>query len=212
MRMILVIVACIVVLLSVYSFAPDLLPWFKRDAEIPQAWKIYRNDTYGYSFAYPRNGQLEAYTPQVIALASTTPQESSTVAEVSVIEASEGVSYTNFEDFLYERTRLMCAADGPEVSISCTTVQQEQRFENSAGISGVVYYLEEIHTSLRDNSISSTSVEGPFFAFDLSTTVPRQQFLALVIHPPIPLTPDAVDNELLRTIANSVELHKVKTR
>jgi len=210
MKAILGIVVVIAVVIVLYLFAPQIFPWNRTQAlNVPENHLAYRSAAYGFSFAYPEEYEALEYTEENVAIGRSTPQGFDALVEVRLMQSTDGVTYTNYEDFLYERARLACAADGPNESISCTTVQREEAFENESGLTGTLFYLEEVHTNLTDNSIT-TSVEGPFLAFNLSANAPEDQFMALIIHPPVTLSPETVNTDLIRSIANSVVADQVR--
>jgi hypothetical protein len=173
---------------------------------------VYQSEDYGFSFVVPESLGLNEYLPTSIAVGTSTADGGfASVADVDVIESDPATTYESFDDFLHNRTEIMCAADGPGASISCTGVEQEQSFETTGGLSGTVYYLKEETKDLATGEIA-TAGKGPFFAFNISANNPGHTFTALVVHAPVALPADQVDSELIRSIAESVKINKIDTR
>jgi hypothetical protein len=172
---------------------------------------VYQSEDYGFSFVVPESLGLNEYLPTSIAVGTSTADGGfASVADVDVIESDPATTYESFDDFLHNRTEIMCAADGPTASINCTGIEQEQSFETAGGLSGTVYYLKEETKDLGTGEVT-TAGKGPFFAFNISANNPGHTFTALVVHTPIALPADEVDSELIRGIAESVEINKVDT-
>jgi hypothetical protein len=127
------------------------------------------------------------------------------VLEVSVLTTEDDETiYETYNDFLYARAESMCAADGPRETINCVGLEQVQQFTTASGISGTVFYLTEERRELATGATMRNG-KGPFFAFNMSDLHPEERYTALVIRPPIALAADAVDSNLIRSVAESVE-------
>lgn len=172
----------------------------------------YREESrYGYSFQFPAQYDLLEYGFENVSIGTRTEGGIDAVAEVVIHTAATTTEYASFEDFVYGESRLACAADSPTETINCTEVEQVQPFTTGTGLSGAIFYLAETRRNLSTGT-TARSGKGPFIAFNLSAHVPEYQYTALVVRPPVVLAPDAVDTELLRDIADTLELIPVEER
>lgn len=166
--------------------------------------QVHVNDTYGYSFEYSSNLEKLEYSDQALALGQLTEGGIDAQVEVQVFESEDGSENLSFEEFMLERLMMMCAADGPSMSRECTSVAQQQPFMTGAGVSGEEFYLEETTTHFSDNT-TTTDRKGPFYTFNISDNTPGKQAM-LVVYSPIALPPDQVDAEVVRAVAESVQV------
>jgi len=169
----------------------------------------YTSETYGYSFVYPDSLDVQEYTPEHVALGRRQVEDGfDAVVEAGVFTA-DGDSAVAFDDFVVDRARTLCAADGPRTSMRCTDVEQRTPFTTATGLTGEVFYLKHETVDIASGAIDSVSGRGPFFVFQLSANAPAA---ALIIRPPTNLAPDDVDSELVRQIANSIRIDRVEQR
>jgi hypothetical protein len=64
-----------------------------------------------------------------------------------------------------QRARLACAADGPELAMQCTDVQQREPFTSEHGVEGRVFHLRHVTTRPPTDEVVEIGSRGPFFAF-----------------------------------------------
>jgi hypothetical protein len=169
----------------------------------------YSSDLYGYSFTYPSQLEMREYTPdsQVVGeLSGDTVEPDAAIT----IQTSDGLDedYEGFEDFAVDRLKLMCAADGPHLTINCTEVDSMERFTTSAGLTGTKYYLTQEETNLETSEVASTR-RGPFYVFNISANS-ESDLAALIVHVPIAQPEDQVNESLIDTIVQSIEIEKVE--
>ena len=162
----------------------------------------YENETYGYSFSYPRDYTVKEYTGEYVSVGIEEGESFTSVADISLHESVEEGVYANFDAFLLERGRTLCAADGPDQSISCTEVTKSTPFTSSAGVGGY-----EVYFTLEESTYSTgevkTSTFGPVYAFDASAKTPDAEFSALLIHQPLPAFLEGEGHTAVTQIADS---------
>lgn len=168
------------------------------------------NPAYGYAFQYPDTLDFHAYSSDDVAIGRKTEDGFTAVLEAGVFKAEDD-SPAAYEDFVADRARTLCAADGPGTSLRCTDVQQRIPFETETGLTGSAFYLKHETVDVASGTVSAQSGRGPFFVFNLSANVPSARHAVLIIRPPIVLEPDAVDSELIRRVASSLRIEKVET-
>jgi len=168
------------------------------------------NPAYGYAFRYPDTLDFHVYTPDDVALGRETEDGFTAVLEAGVFKAEDD-SPAAYEDFVADRARTLCAADGPGTSLRCTDVQQRVPFETETGLTGDVFYLKHETVDVASGTVSAQSGRGPFFVFNLSANVPTARHAVLIIRPPVTLEPDAIDSEWVRRVASRVRIDKIET-
>src|SRR5690606_32807677 len=98
-------------------------------------------------------------------------------AEVVVAQSGEEGGYENFNAYLFDTARNMCAADGPTGTMYCEAIVNEESFTTDTGLSGTRFYL----TRIQENFTTGARIEdefGPFIAFNLQANVPDSDFSA----------------------------------
>jgi hypothetical protein len=171
------------------------------------ALEEYHNVAYGYTVRFPDTLQVHVYAAEHLVLGS---------ALNDVFDASVQLGRTparpdeprpaSCEAFAEQQARLLCAADGPGMTARCTDVIARSRFRTNEGLEGVVFRLRHEVVSLPDYELIEESSRGPFHALDLSQQVPNAWFATLLVHPPMIVPPDRVDEQLLRDVARGVRL------
>jgi len=156
--------------------------------------QTYHNSVYGYSLIYPRDLQLEEYSPDNASFGST--------AEVRVVSIT-GTPGTQFIDAVTEHMSMLCAADGPQTSFNCTGAGQVQPFTSDSDVQGFTFYLNGELRNLADNSTTAVG-KGPYFAFPLKSSAAGS--LVLVVHPPLNQSAGEADSSLIRSIAETVQV------
>lgn len=160
----------------------------------------YRSDEYGFQFSYPDSLDLLEYTPAIIALGHRQGDGFDAVVENVLELADEGT----FEEYAVDRARTSCAADGPDLSLSCTDVLDPQPFAATSGREGIVFRLRHLTTRPGGTPVLETGTRGPFYALDASDMV-DSPVAVLLVRPPAVLEPEEVDEQLLGEVAASVD-------
>ena len=162
----------------------------------------YRSPSSAFSFDYPDSLSLRPYGPSFVSVGREQGQTFISAAEVGV---EEGES-ESFEAFAVERARVSCAADGPDLSLQCTTVQMLQPVSTANGLEGIAFYLEHVATRPGSGEVVETGGRGPFFFFDLSPAGQGGAHRAIFVRAPAVLPPEEVDSEMIRGIAQSLQV------
>ncbi len=171
--------------------------------------QTYTSDTYGFSFDIAAGYTYKEYTDEIIAIGNPVGQDGfDAVAEVNVVKSGGEGGYHSFNDFLFETSRNICAADGPGATIYCDKIMQRESYTTESGLESTRFYLNRVHENL-DTGEKAESAFGPLFAFNIAANTPESKFSALVVRPPANLTSGEIDAELVQNIADSVHVDKV---
>lgn len=137
----------------------------------------YANTNYGYSLGYPANLQLKAYNPEnaTIGLISgsgdtETVDGKTAVRIISADNAAEKKS--KLEDFIFQKVKLLCDADGGGVSVSCPKKLSLKPLALASGLNGYTLTLQKEEKSIGPEAFD-TKGEAVFFVIDLSTANQR---------------------------------------
>lgn len=170
----------------------------------------YQSDTHGFSIQYPDTLDIRVYSPEHLDIGRMIADEFESEAQVGLYFSLPGEPRpASFADFAHDRARMLCAADGPRLSLECTAVERASRFETEDGPRGEVFYLRHETLDVSTGEVVEVSGRGPFFALDLSLQVPDTEFAVLLVHPPVVRDPAEVDAGLVRRIARSARLAAV---
>lgn len=203
-----VTIAVILAVFAVFAF----FAWqhTKTDLLIPEGMHGYESDTYQFSFEAPARYDIKTYTDQSIAIGDRTSDGGfKSVSDVLVIEAGDD-PYVSFGAFIESQLTLMCAADGPEASISCTDVASSEPFVAEGGLPGMKYVLTEETRILADDSVTERKA-GPFYVFDVSSENPGKGLVAVVVRVPMASSGAAEEVEVAEGIARTVETSTYRT-
>lgn len=216
MKAIITILVLVIIAVGIYLYARDrgVGPADTPDTagtSTTTEMRVYTNQDYGFFFEYPPQFAVQEFNPEHVAIGSSTADGFNSVAEVTVLLDEDETTYGSYEQFLADRARVMCAADGPEATIGCTDIERESAFESTSGLTGVEFYLVEQTRNLQTGTTTSAS-KGPFYAFNLAANATGTPYAALIVHPPIAAPEDAVNAALIRSIARSVQINRTPTR
>lgn len=175
--------------------------------------QLYQSERYGFGFEIPEGYEYFEYVPEVIAIGvpNVNGEGFDSQVDVRLYTAGEDVGYERYEDFLFETLRNSCAADGPSETIYCEEVERHQPFTTSSDISGEVMYLSRTQENFSTGAMTQDGF-GPHFVFNVSANVPNAQFAVLVVGAPAYLSADEVNSELVRQVAESVQIDRVTAR
>lgn len=171
----------------------------------------YASERYGFAFSWPAPYELYEYAPESIAIGMPDGEGFSSVADVRLYSAGEDIGYESFDAFITETLRNMCAADGPNESISCDRVERREPFTSDHGATGEHVYLARVHRDLTTGATASEEF-GPVFVFDVSENAPPLEFAALVIQPPAHSATTTVNNDVVHAVAASLRVHAARTQ
>lgn len=164
----------------------------------------YVSERYGFSFAFPDSLDLREYIPESISVGRADGEAFDARAEV-VVERGDG---DDFESFVLERARVACAADGPDRSLSCGRGTEQQPFTTAEGVAGTVYWLEHRTTRPGTGEVLELGDYGPIYMVELpgNQAPEAATHLALIVRAPVALSPEEVDESLIREIAESIRV------
>lgn len=144
----------------------------------------YTNSNYGYSLEYPAALQLKAYNPEnaTIGLISgsgdtETVDGKTALRAVSADNAAE--KKMKFDDFVFQKVKLLCDADGGGVSVSCPKKLSLKPLELASKLDGYALTLQKEEKSIGPEAFDTKS-DAVFFVIDLSTANQRS---ILVVYP-----------------------------
>lgn len=186
------------------SSQPAGLPEQHQPLPSEQHTTLYNNATYHYQVAYPDNFQLKEYNKEnaVIGTIDTVNGEENVNGKVNltVITAKTAAEKkAKLEDFLFDRVKLLCDADGGGVSVRCPKKISLTSLAIPSGLPAYTLTLQrEEHTVGPEASVLTD--ESVFLAVDISS---GEQKTILVIYP----VGDGTD-ELAKAIAQSTSRHE----
>lgn len=171
----------------------------------PVTHETYTNATYGYTVSYPAGSSLLEHTPEIVALGSTTPLGVDASVELALVESGGEAGYGSLSEYVFERTRLLCAADGPDETLNCDQVLAQETFTTAQGRAGMELYLRLLHTRFSTGETIAAQF-GPIYAFDMREHVPASPFAVLLIYQPLPSFMAEPHPETVRGVARSFTL------
>jgi hypothetical protein len=205
------IIIILVAIAGVYAFwGKDMRTTDERGNQDQPQTLEYRNDTYGYAFTFPNSVSIQEYTQQTVSVGTPTNGGFDAAADVSVVESGNEGGYENFEAFVFERGRTLCAADGPNESIDCTGIAERNEITTSTGLAAAELYFTLVRTNLQTGD-STESRFGPVYAFNIAPNVPNADFAALLVYQPLASALEQPDAALVRNIAESITIDRVET-
>jgi membrane-bound inhibitor of C-type lysozyme len=173
------------------------------------ATNTYTSGKYGFSFDIAGGYTYKEYTDEIISIGTPVGEDGfDAVAEVHVVKSGGEGGYKSFDDFVFESSRNVCAADGPSATIYCDKVQSKEPYTSPNGLEGIAFYLNRVHEDLSTKE-KAESAFGPLFSFNITANTPDSKFSALVVRPPANLTAEEINSEMVRKIADSVRIDKV---
>lgn len=183
----------------------------ESDNEAIQEMATYQSEEYGFSFTAPAMQDIHEYVPEVVAIGNATANGFETEAEFNVVLSEAEGGYASFEAFLFESTKNMCAADGPNETIYCTDIMNVEEFTTDSGLSGLKFYQHRVY----ENFTTGTKIEdrmGPIYAFDIKANVPDSDFATLIVRPSATLKESEVNNGLIDDLAHNLRIDRVESR
>jgi hypothetical protein len=205
-----IIIVCILLLIAGALWWGHSQPSAALIPSIHTEEKTYQNTQYGYSFAYPSNLQIKEYTPEIVAIGLPTSDDGfTTVTQVDVSTTETGAA--SFEEYVFERSKTLCAADGPNESLSCDTLIRNIPFSTDSGLTGDELYLQLVKKTLSTGTTSTTEF-GPIYALDIGANAPNSSYAALLIYQPLSGYLDTKDADAVTEVAHSLTVQKVEDR
>ncbi|HVS79548.1 MAG TPA: hypothetical protein VHF05_01085 [Candidatus Paceibacterota bacterium] len=199
-----VILAIFIIALAIWlpnrndSSAADRTEQSTAPATPPVA--TYGNTAYGYELDFPPELETRMYSQDDVVFGHKEGDGIDGVAEARVLKTGDAEG-GELENAVIGEMANLCAADGPNESLSCSGADQAgaQAFISDSGLRGFIFYLSgEIKNT---SAGSSTPIEkGPYVAFPLTDGA------TLVIHPPLNKNAKETDASVITQVAKSVRI------
>ncbi|HUO50091.1 MAG TPA: hypothetical protein VMU25_00755 [Candidatus Paceibacterota bacterium] len=154
----------------------------------------YTSTQFRYAFSYPSKYQAHELEPEFVTIGQMQNGSVEGVANVAVLHAQKSEPLPSSEAFIRLVAGLACSQNSAGSAVNCTTVAQSTPFSTQSGLSGEALYFN-----------SNAGKRGPFYAFDISSTIPNE-YAVLLVYPPAQLAQNDADRTLLQNIAQSVQL------
>ena len=191
------IVLGLIFLIGVAGFLIFLKPNDLSTPDHVESAQTYENTVHGFSLSYPSNYSHVAYTPDIATIGHVSEEGVTGVAEARtfIVDDVPGESLT---ETVIKQLAMLCAADGPTGSFSCSDVSRSEAFTTLSGREGTTVYLSgELHEFASDTRTQTE--KGPYVIIPLDT--PNS---VLVVHAPLNQSADEAQADLIIAIAKSV--------
>ncbi len=164
--------------------SPEKTPTTQPEAPVASADDNYTNTNFGYSLTYPASLQLKVYNPEnasigLISGSGDTETVDGKVALRAISAANAAEKKMGMDDFIFQKVKLLCDADGGGVSVSCPKKLSSKPLALTSGLSAYTLTLQKEEKAIGPEAFNTKS-EAVFFVVDLSTA---NQRAILVIHP-----------------------------
>lgn len=167
----------------------------------------YINTIYGYQFQYDSPNTVNEYTPEqmVVGRANATGGFDA-LAGVEVIKSGEETEFESFDEFVTERSKLLCAADGPNETLGCRNVIGTDVVITYKGLSGIRIDLELRYENMTTGQVA-TSTFGSVYAFNIGPNVPDSKYGALILYTPLTVT---TESPIIERILHTLQLSRIE--
>lgn len=176
-------------------FAPFPFPKASPHAEAG----TYRNDVYEYSVIVPDGLDTKEYLPENVVFGHIEGDSVEGIVEARAMTV-RGQAGETFLDAVGRDLANLCAADGPNASISCTGIESSEEFRTN-GLAGTELYLRAELKEFPSGSVTPFA-KGPYFVFQRQSSASGSSIL--VIHAPLNQDADEADAEAIRAVAESL--------
>lgn len=166
--------------------------------------KTYTNSVYKYELSYPSKFDIKEYADDIAAIGTVTKDAVDAVADVRVITA-QGEAGQTMQDAVADQLKNLCAADGPNESLSCTKTLSTEPFTTDHADTGFVLILSGELKDTKSGTVKDVP-QGPYYVLPLATSATISR--VLVIAPPMNRSAREADKTLIQAIAQSVYLTK----
>lgn len=172
----------------------------RKAPEAAVAKPTYENPTLGYSFSYPEEYAVNAYTSEFVGVGKREGEGFLSVADVSLYEGEE---YESFDAFVLDKARTLCAADGPDETINCTDVIDAKPFTAASGLTGNELYLLLAQKTFSTGETKTYSF-GPVYVFPYEKE--GSAFAAIFVYQPLPSFLTESHADIVGGVARSFKL------
>jgi hypothetical protein len=133
--------------------------------------KTYTNARYGYGLHYPAACALRAVAQGEYIDLSCQGRRLPTISVQWLDETgkAERKGATDlWREFMVERAKLSCDADGPDGRVYCKRVERENTWKTANGLRVIELYLRKVRESYGPPVKSTSGTVGPIYAVDIS--------------------------------------------
>jgi hypothetical protein len=166
--------------------------------------KTYKNSVNNFELTYPSDLDIKEYDDDMATIGVVSKDAVDGKADIRVITA-QGEAGQTMEDAVADQLKNLCAADGPESSLSCTTTLSTEPFATEAGDEGFILMLNGELKQIKSGTVESVP-HGPYYVLPLATSATISK--VLVIMPPLNRSAAEADGDLIQAIARSVYFRK----
>jgi hypothetical protein len=133
--------------------------------------KNYTSSRYGYGLSYPASCALKATAEGAYIDVAYQGKRLLTISVRWLDETQKaerkGTSDL-WKEFMVERAKLSCDADGPDGTVYCKKVEQENTWKTTGGLRVIELYLQQRRESYGPPIKITSSTVGPVYAVDIS--------------------------------------------
>ena len=143
---------------------------------------LYDNAEYGFTFEYPSTNELKRFGHgyfDILRDGKILLRGSVEYLSFKIFIRESSPTDDLFLRFARQRCKVPCAADGPDGSTYCDTIETETELVSANGLRVLEFYLTMTRENYAENTTEQTPV-GPVYVVDISR---KNRFLALMISP-----------------------------
>ncbi len=166
--------------------------------------KTYKNSVNNFELTYPADLDVKEYNDDMATIGVVSDDAVDGKADIRVITA-QGEAGQTMQDAVADQLKNLCAADGPESSLSCTTTLSTEPFATDSGDEGFILMLNGELKHIKSGTVESVP-HGPYYVLPLATSATISK--VLVIMPPLNRSSAEADGDLIHAIARSVYFRK----
>lgn len=175
-----------------------LLPSVVENA--PKTEAVYRSEVYEYTVTIPDGLAVKEYLPENVVFGHVTNDAVDGVVEVRAITV-EGKNNEKFIDSVARELANLCAADGPNASLSCIGIEKSEPITSVGGLTGTELFLVGEMKQLPSGETTHIT-KGPYFVFQRQAGVTVSS--VIVIHAPLNQSAAEADVGTIRGVAESL--------
>lgn len=169
---------------SPISISTSDIPESHETIPLNEQHNSFTNSANNFSFEYPQDLQLKNYndTNLTVGNISTSNGEEYIAGKTNltvISESSADDKKMSLEQFIFNKTKILCDADGGGVSVSCPTQKELKQISTVSSLPSYALLLEREEKTFGPEASNNKS-EATFFIVDLSNNNTKK---ILVIYP-----------------------------
>ena len=168
--------------------------------------KTYTSARYGYSLHYPATCGLKAIAQGAFVDLSYQGRGLPTITVERLDETGKAERRGTpdlWRAFMVERAKLSCDADGPDGTIYCKRVEQENTWKTASGLRVIELYLRKVRVDYGPPDKLTSSVVGPIYAVNISR---KGYVFGLLVGSGYDYPHTPIEKEIVNKIISSVSL------